>query len=180
MSAEATGGNLQSEIQKIIELRHRSPHDVLGIHPVSDGVVVRAFRPDAIRIYVLPDSGGRFEMQHLRDGFFQAQIPGRSAVFGYLLEVHYPDNAVFTLRDPYSFLPTLGELDLYFAGEGRHEKLWHRMGAHPTHHHGSGGVSFAVWAPHAGGVSVVGDFNSWDGRLHAMRSLGASGIWELF
>ena len=180
MSAEATGANLQSEIQQIVELRHRSPHDVLGMHPMTDGVVVRAFRPDAIRIYVLPDSGGRFEMQHLRDGFFQVHIPGRSAVFGYLLEVHYPDNAVFTLRDPYSFPPTLGELDLYFAGEGRHEKLWHRMGAHPTHHHGSGGVSFAVWAPHARGVSVVGDFNSWDGRLHAMRSLGASGIWELF
>ncbi|HEX4803824.1 MAG TPA: 1,4-alpha-glucan branching protein GlgB [Myxococcaceae bacterium] len=119
-------------------------------------------------------------MQRVVDGFFEARIPDQHAVFGYLLEVHYPDNCVFTLRDPYSFLPTLGELDLYFAGEGRHEKLWQRMGAHPTHHHGSSGVSFAVWAPHAAGVSVVGDFNSWDGRLHAMRALGASGIWELF
>ena len=180
MSAQAAAADVGSEIEKIIELRHHSPHDVLGIHPLGDGVVVRAFRPDAIRIDVLPDFGGRFEMQRVLDGFFEARIPDHRAVFGYLLEVHYPDNCVFTLRDPYSFPPTLGELDLYFAGEGRHEKLWQRMGAHPTHHHGSSGVSFAVWAPHAAGVSVVGDFNSWDGRLHAMRSLGVSGIWELF
>jgi len=180
VSAQAAAADVGSEIEKIIELRHHSPHDVLGIHPLGDGVVVRAFRPDAIRIDVLPDFGGRFEMQRVLDGFFEARIPDHRAVFGYLLEVHYPDNCVFTLRDPYSFPPTLGELDLYFAGEGRHEKLWQRMGAHPTHHHGSSGVSFAVWAPHAAGVSVVGDFNSWDGRLHAMRSLGVSGIWELF
>jgi 1,4-alpha-glucan branching enzyme len=172
--------DLDSQIQKILELRHPSPHDVLGIHPVDGGVVIRAFRPEATRIDVLPDFGGRFEMQQVRDGFFEARIAGQPTVFGYLLEVHYPYNGVFTLRDPYSFLPTLGELDLYFAGEGRHEKLWHRMGAHPTHHHGVSGVSFAVWAPQAAGVSVVGDFNSWDGQLHAMRSLGASGIWELF
>jgi len=180
VSAVAPAADVSSEIEKIIELRHHSPHDVLGIHPLDDGVVVRAFRPDAIRIDVLPDFGGRFEMQRVVDGFFEARISDQRTVFGYLLEVHYPDNCVFTLRDPYSFLPTLGDLDLYFAGEGRHEKLWQRMGAHPTHHHGSSGVSFAVWAPHAAGVSVVGDFNSWDGRLHAMRALGASGIWELF
>jgi len=180
VSAQAAAADVGSEVEKIIELRHHSPHDVLGIHPLGDGVVVRAFRPDAIRIDVLPDFGGRFEMQRVLDGFFEARIPDHRAVFGYLLEVHYPDNCVFTLRDPYSFPPTLGELDLYFAGEGRHEKLWQRMGAHPTHHHGSSGVSFAVWAPHAAGVSVVGVLNYWDGRLHAMRSLGVSGIWELF
>src|SRR5262249_7375276 len=114
------------------------------------------------------------------DGFFEARIPNQRSVFSYLLEVHYPDNCVYTLRDPYSFLPTLGELDLYFAGEGRHEKLWQRMGAHPTHHHGSSGVSFAVWAPPAAGVPVVGDFISWDGRLPAMRPGGAWGIGEFF
>jgi 1,4-alpha-glucan branching enzyme len=180
MSAAADPPGLDSQIQKILELRHPSPHDVLGIHPTDDGVIIRAFRPDAVRIYLLPDSGGRFEMQRREEGFFETRIGGPSAVFGYLLEVHYPDNAVFRLRDPYSYPPTLGELDLYFAGEGRHEGLWQRMGAHPRHHHGSNGVSFAVWAPHAAGVSVVGDFNSWDGRLHAMRLMGASGIWELF
>jgi 1,4-alpha-glucan branching enzyme len=180
VNAPADLTDLESQIQRIVELKHRSPHDVLGIHPQGDGLVLRAFRPEALRIDVLPDRGGRIPMEHRRDGFFEARIPGERGVFGYLLEVHYPDERTFAFRDPYSFLPTLGELDLYFAGEGRHENLWQRMGAHPTHHHGSSGVSFAVWAPAAAGVSVVGDFNSWDGRLHAMRSLGASGIWELF
>nr|WP_228530514.1 MULTISPECIES: 1,4-alpha-glucan branching protein GlgB [Myxococcaceae] len=119
-------------------------------------------------------------MQHRLGGVFEARLNNREGTFDYSLEVEYPGKRVFTLKDPYSFLPTLGEMDLYFAGEGRHERLWERMGAHLTHHHGVGGVSFAVWAPTAAGVSVVGDFNGWDGRLHAMRRMGASGIWELF
>jgi 1,4-alpha-glucan branching enzyme len=107
-------------------------------------------------------------------------VNGKEQPFTYLLEVEYPGKKVFKLRDPYSFLPTLGEMDLYYAGEGKHERLWERMGAHLIHHNGVRGVSFAVWAPTAAGVSVVGDFNGWDGRLHAMRRMGASGIWELF
>src|SRR5207244_2900895 len=95
-------------------------------------------------------------------------------------EVRYPGSAIFTLRDPYSFPPTLGELDSHLAAEGRHERLWERLGAHPAHHRGTYGTSFAVWAPTARSVSVVGDFNSWDGRLHPMRALGSTGIWELF
>jgi 1,4-alpha-glucan branching enzyme len=83
-------------------------------------------------------------------------------------------------KDPYAFLPTLGELDLHLAGEGRHERLWEKLGAHPRTIDGVDGVAFAVWAPNARSVRVVGDFNSWDGRLHPMRSLGPSGIWELF
>ena len=98
----------------------------------------------------------------------------------YELEVSYPAGDSYVLRDPYSFLPTLGELDVHLAGEGRHEELYARLGAHPRVLDGIAGVSFAVWAPNAASVSVVGDFNGWDGRLHPMRSLGASGIWELF
>ena len=86
----------------------------------------------------------------------------------------------FTIDDPYSFLPTLGELDLHLIAEGRHEELYDRLGAHVREHEGVTGTAFAVWAPAARAVSVVGDFNSWDGRLHAMRSLGSTGIWELF
>jgi len=171
---------LESEIQRILELRHPSPHDVLGLHLTPEGVVVRAFRPDADRIVLIADFGATIPMRPLRDGFFEVQLPGRKDAFGYLLEVHYPNHATYTLRDPYSFLPTWGELDLYLAGQGRHERLWERMGAHLKHYRDVSGVSFAVWAPNARGVSVVGDFNSWDGRLHAMRSMGASGIWELF
>nr|WP_246357359.1 1,4-alpha-glucan branching protein GlgB [Pyxidicoccus fallax] len=119
-------------------------------------------------------------MTHRQGGVFEARVNGKDQAFPYLLEVEYPGKKVFKLRDPYSFLPTLGEMDLYYAGEGRHERLWERMGAHLIHHNGVRGVSFAVWAPTAAGVSVVGDFNGWDGRLHAMRRMGASGIWELF
>jgi 1,4-alpha-glucan branching enzyme len=171
---------IDTEIQALLELRHSEPHHLLGIHPDGDGIVVRAYRPDATVIHVVPDFGGRVPMTHRRDGVFEARLNGRDKVFNYLLEVEYPGNKSFTLRDPYSFLPTLGELDLYYAGQGRHEKLWERMGAHPIHHNGVAGVAFAVWAPTAAGVSVVGDFNGWDGRLHPMRRMGASGIWELF
>ena len=82
--------------------------------------------------------------------------------------------------DPYRFLPTLGEMDLHLVGEGRHEELYAKLGAHVLEHQGVRGIAFAVWAPSARSVSVVGDFNSWDGRLNPMRSLGSSGIWELF
>jgi 1,4-alpha-glucan branching enzyme len=82
--------------------------------------------------------------------------------------------------DPYGFLPTLGDIDLHLVGEGRHEELYAKLGAHVIEHQGVRGTAFAVWAPSAGSVSVVGDFNSWDGRLHPMRSLSSSGIWELF
>ena len=98
----------------------------------------------------------------------------------YWLEVHSANGSAFTLKDPYAFLPTLGEHDLHFVGEGTHRRLWDRLGAHPMHHQGVAGTAFAVWAPNAAGVSVVGDFNGWDGRLHPMRSMGGSGIWELF
>src|SRR5207302_720144 len=89
----------------------------------------------------------------------------------------------FTIDDPYAFMPALGELDVHLSGEGRHEELYERLGAHVREmgpHPPVRGTAFAVWAPAARAISVVGDFNSWDGRLHAMRSLGSSGIWELF
>ena len=94
--------------------------------------------------------------------------------------MRYPDGNTLTLRDPYVFPPTLGELDLHLFSEGRHETVYEKLGAHPTEIDGVAGVAFALWAPAARSVSVVGDFNNWDGRLHPMRSLGSSGIWELF
>ena len=86
----------------------------------------------------------------------------------------------YRFDDPYRSWPTLGQLDLHLFGEGRHRRLWEALGAHPRHHDGMTGVSFAVWAPNAKAVRVVGDWNFWDGRVHAMRSLGSSGVWELF
>jgi 1,4-alpha-glucan branching enzyme len=107
-------------------------------------------------------------------------VEGADLPFRYELEVAYPDGNTFTQRDAYAFPPTLGELDTYLVGEGRHEQLYERLGAHVREVEGVIGTSFAVWAPSARSVSVVGDFNSWDGRLNPMRSLGPSGVWELF
>src|SRR5262249_14711098 len=107
-------------------------------------------------------------------------LPDAELSLRYKLTVDYGDAGKFTLEDPYSFAPTLGELDLHLIAEGRHEQLYDKLGAHVRKHQGVTGTAFAVWAPAARAVSVVGDFNSWDGRLHAMRSLGSTGIWELF
>ena len=111
---------------------------------------------------------------------FEGTIAGAELPLDYELEVDYGEDGTFTVGDPYRFLPTLGDMDLYLAGEGRHEELYAKLGAHVREHGGVRGTAFAVWAPSARSVSVVGDFNSWDGRLHPMRSLGSSGIWELF
>src|SRR5262245_51117641 len=154
------------------------PHAVLGAHPQNGGVVVRAYRPDAERVRVQPQ-GVEAELTD-PDGLWEAMLPGAELPLAYELEVSYPDGSTYTLRDPYAFLPTLGELDIHLALEGRHEQLYERLGAHVREIDGVVGTAFAVWAPNARAVSVVGEFNSWDGRLHPMRTLGSSGIWELF
>jgi 1,4-alpha-glucan branching enzyme len=163
----------------VIELHN--PHATLGAHAQDGGVVVRAFRPEAATVVVKPDGREPVELQPADEpGLFEGVIEGADLPLSYELEVAYPDGNVFTVRDPYAFPPTLGELDLHLAGEGRHEHLYERLGAHVIDFEGVTGTAFAVWAPNALSVSVVGDFNSWDARLHPMRSLGASGIWELF
>src|SRR5690348_11263751 len=159
-----------------------NPHGVLGAHESGEGVVVRTYRPDAEAVRVRPDGNGvRFDAE-LKDpaGLWEALLPGATLPLDYELEVEYPNGSTYTLRDPYSFLPTLGELDLHLVMEGRHEQLYQRLGAHVREIDGVTGTAFSVWAPNARSVSVVGDFNSWDGRLHPMRTLGSSGIWELF
>jgi 1,4-alpha-glucan branching enzyme len=171
-----------SEIELLVEGRHSDPHHLLGAHPHDDGgVVVRAWRPSANAVVVRPEDGPAVELE-LRHpaGLFEGVVGGASAPLRYELEVSYPDGNTFTLRDPYAFAPTLGELDLHLASEGRHERLYERLGAHVREIDGVTGTAFAVWAPNARAISIVGDFNGWDGRLHPMRSLGASGIWELF
>jgi 1,4-alpha-glucan branching enzyme len=154
------------------------PHAYLGAHSVEGGVVVRAYRPDARSVRVLPMG---VELERLGDGgVFEGTIEGAGLPLDYELEVGYPAGDAYVIRDPYAFLPTIGELDVHLASEGRHEELYARLGAHQRVVAGVEGVGFAVWAPNAASVSVVGDFNSWDGRLHPMRSLGSSGIWEIF
>ncbi len=163
-----------------MSLQLHDPHAYLGAHYWDGGVVVRAYRPEASRVVVRPEEGAPVELLPAGDGLFEGVLEGADLPLRYELEVAYPDGNTYTLRDAYAFPPTLGELDTYLVGEGRHEQLYERLGAHVREVEGVVGTSFAVWAPSARTVSVVGDFNSWDGRLNPMRSLGSSGVWELF
>ena len=172
---------LAAELDRIAAVLHTEPHAVLGAHEEAGGLGVRAFRPDAEAITVLPDAPGAFPVAMTRvhaGGIFEAVLPGATFPFGYRLEVRYAKDT-FTLRDPYAFWPTLGDLDVLLAAQGKHHELYRRMGAHVREEGGVRGTSFTVWAPSAQRVSVTGDFNTWDGRLHAMRRMG-SGVWEIF
>jgi 1,4-alpha-glucan branching enzyme len=171
----------REHIERIVGRDHHEPHAFLGAHPGKGGVVVRAFRPGAASVRVRPDgeASTRLRRVHL-GGVYEGLVKGAGLPLGYQLETVYPDGARWSGRDPYAFAPTLGALDVHLAAEGRHEELYERLGAHPRTLYGTLGTGFAVWAPAARSVSVVGDFNGWDGRLHPMRSLGSSGIWELF
>ncbi|MGH9042448.1 MAG: GlgB N-terminal domain-containing protein, partial [Acidimicrobiia bacterium] len=177
--ARATIDPVAEEANLLISGEHGDPHHILGLHPDKDSTVIRAYRPEADAMAVLLTDGTRVEMhQRYAPGLFQARVS--EPVEDYRLEVRYPGGSSFTVDDPYRFWPTLGELDLHLLGEGRHEALWCNMGSRMRTHQGVRGASFAVWAPNAHGARVVGDFNSWDGRLNPMRRLGSSGIWELF
>ncbi|MFJ9351272.1 1,4-alpha-glucan branching enzyme [Streptomyces sp. NPDC101237] len=158
---------------------HHDPHSVLGAHPVpGGGIAVRAFRPYARGVSVVAGRDLRAELHDDGDGFFSVLLP-LSDVPVHRLLVEY-EGTVQESEDSYRFLPTLGDLDLHLLGEGRHERLWEVLGAHPMTHQGVTGTRFAVWAPNARGVRVAGGFNFWDGTGHPMRSLGSSGVWELF
>jgi 1,4-alpha-glucan branching enzyme len=171
----------RAEVERLLALCSPDPHALLGAHPTSRGVVIRALRPEAARVEALIEGEGARELKRVHDaGLFELLLEGRTQLFPYLLRVHYPGGGVYSLRDPYAFLPTLGSFDEHLFGEGRHWRLYEKLGAHLRDLGGVPGVSFAVWAPQADGVSVVGDFNNWDGRLHQMRRLGSSGIWEIF
>jgi len=159
---------------------HPDPHHLLGAHPDPGGVRIRAWRPNASAVTARTGEGDVELECTFPGGLFEGIVAGAELPLRYQLDVRYPDGNEFVLEDPYRFPPALGELDLHLAAEGRHAELYDRLGAHPRELDGVAGTAFAVWAPAARAVSVVGDFNSWDGRLHPMRSLGSSGIWELF
>jgi 1,4-alpha-glucan branching enzyme len=169
------------EIERVVAGHHFDPHSVLGAHPGPDGVIVRALRPRAKSVTLVLDDGRRFPMTHVHQGVFAVTLPDEK-VPDYRIATSYSDTGEDeTLHDdPYRFLPTLGEFDLYLIGEGRHEELWRVLGAHVREVGHATGTSFAVWAPNAHGVRVTGDFNYWDGSAYPMRSLGGSGVWELF
>jgi len=166
-------------IDAIVAGVYYDPHAVLGAHPGPDGVTIRALRPLAVSVTVVLPDGTRAPMTHLHEGVFSVTLPVTVAkdVPDYRLAVAYADGMETISDDPYRYLPTLGEMDLHLIAEGRHEALWQVLGSHVK---GTIGTAFAVWAPNARGVRVIGQFNHWNGRPHPMRSLGGSGIWELF
>ncbi len=175
----STGTVSTAELDLLVEGRHGDPHTILGPHPRAGAVVLRVLRPLAESVTALVGES-RVPLQHEHGGVWCGEVPG-DEVPDYLLEVAYADHPPTTYDDPYRYLPTLGETDLHLINEGRHERLWDVLGAHVrTYPSGVSGTSFAVWAPNARGVRVAGDFNDWDGRLHPMRQLGSSGVWELF
>jgi 1,4-alpha-glucan branching enzyme len=176
----------EAELKSIVEARHRNPHSLLGMHPLGDGsgVVVRAFLQNAAAVEIVPTlekDKPRIRLERLHEsGLYEGTSPKANRVYAYDLVITDYQGHQRQMRDPYSFLPTLGETDVYLFGQGNERRIYDKLGAHLRVLDGMPGVSFAVWAPNAQRVSVVGEFNGWDGRYHPMRLIGASGIWELF
>ncbi|SUA77380.1 1,4-alpha-glucan branching enzyme GlgB [Nocardia otitidiscaviarum] len=161
---------------------HPDPHTVLGAHPHPGGTVIRALRPHADTVAARIGDADH-PLAHLEHGVFEGVVPFPE-LWDYRLVTSYPGGRTTVDADGYRFLPTLGELDLHLIGEGRHQRLWAALGAHPRRYTTLDGevtgTSFAVWAPNARGVAVIGDFDGWSGHTAPMRRLGGSGVWELF
>jgi 1,4-alpha-glucan branching enzyme len=198
------------DVYRIIYNNHHDPFHILGAHELSlDGkpcVVVRAYLPDVESVSVVeksrlvgtppkrkpsapktpakkktPSAEKEYPMEKIHeDGFFEIVLKTKKKVFPYLLKKTTKSGAVELFHDSYSFLPTLTNDDIYLFNVGDNHKIYDKLGAHYAEINGIGGIQFAVWAPTARSVSVIGDFNGWDQRRHAMRALGSSGVWEIF
>jgi len=170
-------------IDALARADHGDPFAVLGMHGSDGALAIRVFRPDVAAVEVREIGGAARSWRAgktARDGFFEAKLAGAGKRFAYTLCFTGHDGSKWEQRDPYSFGVLLGELDLHLFSEGHHWELWKKLGAHIEEHEGVTGTVFRVWAPNAKRVSVVGDWNNWDGRIHAMRKLIPSGVWELF
>ncbi len=183
-STELLSGIAAEDLRRIVATEHSDPHSVLGAHPVvidgEAGAIIRVFHPDAVHAEIILDA----ERVPMRGsdamGLFWCFLPGRTVPFKYMISLTFPQGVTWDGDTPYRFPPTLGDQDTYYVSEGKHYHVYDKLGAHAREMEGVSGVSFAVWAPNAKRVSVVGNFNNWDGRLFPMRSMGSSGIWELF
>ncbi|MBI5876040.1 MAG: 1,4-alpha-glucan branching protein GlgB [Chloroflexi bacterium] len=168
-------------IQSLVSGRERDPFAVLGPHRDGDLTVIRAFLPGACECRVAGPDGVAQSMTCVHEaGLFETEEPTSEIPGHYQLQAIMPDGSARAFHDPYAFPPVLGEYDLYLLGEGKHERAYDKLGAHPAIVDGVSGVTFAVWAPNAGRVSVIGPFNGWDGRAHPMRLHSPVGIWDIF
>jgi 1,4-alpha-glucan branching enzyme len=175
------------EIDLLLRAEHSDPFHILGAHPVelrgNPAIAIRVFLPDAVAVQAVrifePPAVYPFAQIH-REGFFEAVVPGETQIFPYHLRARNAQGVEWEFEDPYRFPPVLTDFDLHLLSEGTHRGAYEKLGAHVREVEGVRGVVFALWAPNAQRVSVVGDFNHWDGRRHPMRVRGGSGIWELF
>jgi 1,4-alpha-glucan branching enzyme len=167
----------------LIEARHGDPFKMLGIRELQGSWFARVWRPDAAAVTLVDaaDPTRRIVLDRVHDdGFFETVLRGVDHPFVSRLEFRGHDGGTWTSLDPYGFGPVLGDMDIYLFNEGTHYEVYKKLGAHVIEHEGVRGTHFAVWAPNAQRVSVVGDFNHWDGRVHPMRKMIPAGIWEIF
>ena len=178
-----------ADIDALVNARHPTPRSLLGYHeyPRDDGdppvCMVRVLEPDAETVQARweGETGDGFALKRIHPaGLFEGRVPHRRPLQPYKLRVHYLSGVEVDKHDAYYFAPQLTDFDFYLFGEGNHYSIYYKLGAHPAELDGLAGTRFAVWAPNAERVSVVGPFNLWDGRKHAMQVRGSSGIWELF
>ena len=174
------------DIEALVNARHPAPRSVLGYHEFARKndapvCVVRVLEPDAVEVRVRWDGETDVALKQVHPaGLFEGRVPHRRPVLPYRLHVCYASGVEIEKHDAYYFAPQLTDFDFYLFGEGNHYSIYYKLGAHPGELDGLRGTRFAVWAPNAERVSVVGPFNLWDGRKHAMQVRGGSGIWELF
>ncbi len=170
-----------STLTALLSQTIKNPHAILGMHYDEglNSIIVRCYDPFAVKVEIIADNTKVEMIKILEDGLFAYKFPRRKKLFDYTLEKTFGDSSLIT-KDPYSFLPGLGDLDLYLFNKGEHQEIYNIMGAKPIENNGTQGVLFSVWGPNAEGIAVVGDFNCWDGRRHLMRQIGSSGIWDLF
>jgi 1,4-alpha-glucan branching enzyme len=173
---------LDPQVEAIVRGRHDDPFAFLGMHQTKAGICVRAMVPEAQEMAVVDSATGKIAAKCVRvhcDGLFVATVAERQEPFRYRLRVR-SGSVQAEFDDVYRFSPVLGELDIHLLAEGNHFASYQKLGAHQVIHEGTEGVAFALWAPNARRVSVVGDFNAWNGRRLPMRRRGSSGFWELF
>ncbi len=176
----------REQLLSLVEVKTRAPHDLLGLHALENGggLVARALIPGAAKVELQPvheKDKPTIELKRIpKTDVFEGTTKAANRVYAYDLVITDRLGEIRRTRDPYSFLPTLGESDLYLFGKGDERRIYDKLGSQLRVIDGVAGASFAVWAPNAQRISVVADFNHWDGRFHQMRSLGPSGVWEIF